>query len=552
MARKSRKKAFDAETMTYFENIAVSENINKTAVYVRLSKEDNGIENSKALENQKEYIKNALSKFSDINIIDIYSDNGFTGVNFNRKGWELLIDDVKSGKINCIAVKDLSRLGRNSVEVGNYLEKVFPFLNVRFISVNDNYDSAKDDYNKKMVENAFRNLMNEFYSRDISKKVIAGIKSRRNMGYVTASNVGHGYKKSEDGKSILPDENAPIVERIFKWRRNGKSKTEIANILNTLAIPSPSQYLYLMGDGIKYKRYKNIKWHTENVGNILSNRVYTGDLILNKTYTRKFDGIKKHYADEEWFVVENFHKALVSKEDFEYIQGLKKKTKAIIHKEKKPNYLKGKIFCGKCGHKLKRRDPYTENTGFGCRSNEKYLKDLCGVYTSEKAIKELLRNMLKTYMNVFMSKIKIVEKLRNSKSFKEKELKRNKDILELRKKIKNTEFKIAELYEDYKAEILSLSDFEFIKAEYNKEYSEDMERLNNLVTENNKSDDFNVLKRKLERLYYDVSSFNDDEYVYSFVKKITVYSKNKIEIEFNFADTFEKLEQFTANGEVSE
>ncbi len=545
MARKSRRKVFDMETMTYHENSTVEENTNKTAIYARLSRKDNGVENGTALENQIEYISKSLERFSDINVVDVYSDNGFSGVDFNRDSWERLINDIKANKINCIAVKDLSRIGRNSVEVGNYLEKVFPFLNVRVISINDNFDNSKDDYNKKMVENAFKNLMNEFYVMDISKKINANIAARRNMGYVVISNIGYGYKKSADSKSILLDENAPVVKRIFEWRKNGKTMAEIAKILNFLAIPAPGRYLYMQGDGEKYARLKDSKWYSKNIKNILTNRIYTGDLIQNKTFTSKLEGINRRVnSEDDWLIIENFHEALVSREDFEYIQGL---NKTISRRPDTVNYLKDKAYCGKCGYMMSRTHTYTKCVSYSCQSNIRKLKELCKVSISEKCLKELLIKLLRNFMNVFVDKNKAAEKIQNSKAFKEKELKRNKEISTLKNTLKEIESKISILYQDFKAEIVSLADFEFIKAAYNSEHKEIETKLNKLMSHNKKINDFKILNKKLERLFSDKNIFNDDKYIFSLVKRITVYSKEKVEIEFTFTDTFKALDDFIAD-----
>ena len=536
--------------MTYSENEIVEENINKTAIYARLSREDNGIEFCTSIDNQIEYITKSLESFSDVNIVEVYSDNGFSGVNFSRNDWERMIEDIKSGKINCIAVKDLSRIGRNSVEVGNYLEKVFPFLKIRVISVNDNYDSIRDDFNSKMVENAFKNLMNEFYVRDIAKKINTSIEARRNMGYIMISNVGYGYKKTADGKGIIPDENAPVVEMIFRLRRNGKTMGEIANMLNYLAIPSPGRYLYMQSNGTKYIKHKDSKWFTKNISDILSNRIYTGDLVQSKTFTSKIDGINKRLKDEnEWIVAENFHQALVSKEDFEYIQGLKK---TICKRPNKLNHLKGKIYCGKCGYELNKREVYSDRPSFNCQSNRHKLKELCRISVSEKAVKEVIVKLLYNFMCVFEDKKTIADKVRNSKYFKDRINKRNGEISAMRKSLKELELKTSALYQDLKAEIISLADFEFIKAEYNREYAKIETELNNLVCENKKADDLTLLDEKLERLFSDENSFDDDEYIYSLVKKITVYSKEQIEVEFTFNDMFNSLDEILCGEEMLE
>ncbi len=322
MARKSRKKVFDAETMTYTDDLQDNQVINKTAVYARLSIADNKLENSDSLDNQIEYIKTALEGYSEINVVETYSDNGFSGTNFKRDSWEQLMNDIKSGKINCIAVKDLSRLGRNSIEAGNYLEKIFPFMNVRFISINDNYDSSCNDYNKSMVENAFKNVMNEFYARDISKKITSALNERRKLGYIVTARIPYGYKRSDDNKQLLPDENtAPVVRKIFEWILSGKRICEITKILNTLAIPSPSKYLYLQSGGKKYIKHENARWYANTIEHILENIVYTGVLVQKKSNVCIFNAVKKvNLPEKDWLTIENAHIPLVSKENFELIQ----------------------------------------------------------------------------------------------------------------------------------------------------------------------------------------------------------------------------------------
>ena len=165
MARKSRKE-------TVLSNVKTDTTlVNRTGVYLRLSIADNGITDGNSIDNQRNYVISRLSELADINIEKIYTENGHTGTTYERAVWQELISDIMAGKINCIAVKDFSRMGRNLLETSNYLEKVFPFLNVRVISLNDNFDSSRENFNRSIVEACFKNLMNECYSRDISKKI---------------------------------------------------------------------------------------------------------------------------------------------------------------------------------------------------------------------------------------------------------------------------------------------------------------------------------------------------------------------------------------------
>ncbi len=233
MARKSRK-TINNNAVKSIVNDAVTEN--KTAVYLRLSSENNG----DTIDNQELYVREYLAKISGINVVKVYKDNGYRGTNFNRDGWEELMSDIYSKKINCIAVKDFSRLGRNFLETGNLLEKVFPFMNVRFISVNDNYDSKNSVFSRSMLEISFKNLMNEMFVRDIAKKTKTNLDSRKAMGYVAVGSVPYGYDVSKDGKKlVLNPETAPVVSKIFEWRLSGKAKCEIARLFNELAVISP-------------------------------------------------------------------------------------------------------------------------------------------------------------------------------------------------------------------------------------------------------------------------------------------------------------------------
>ena len=186
MARKSRKISNGSAENEIAKNTITE---NKTAIYLRLSAENN----SDTIDNQELYVREYLEKIGGVNIVKVFKDNGYSGTNFNRDGWEELMNDLYSKKINCIAVKDFSRLGRNFLETGNLLEKVFPFMNVRFISVNDNYDSKNSVFSRSMLEISFKNLMNEMFVRDIAKKTKTNLDSRKAMGYVAVGSVPYGY-----------------------------------------------------------------------------------------------------------------------------------------------------------------------------------------------------------------------------------------------------------------------------------------------------------------------------------------------------------------------
>ena len=217
MARKSRKNIIETKFTT-------NNKIYNVGIYVRLSVFDDNKKDNDTIENQKNIILDYLKDKEEFKIISIYEDTNFTGTNFNRSGFERLLEDVRKEKINCIIVKDLSRFGRNYIECGNYLEKVFPFMNIRFIAINDNYDSNNENANQTLTMH-LKNIINEIYAKDISKKIKTVIREKQKKGEFTGGYASYGYLKDSENKNkiIINKETEPIVKQIFKLRLQGYS-----------------------------------------------------------------------------------------------------------------------------------------------------------------------------------------------------------------------------------------------------------------------------------------------------------------------------------------
>lgn len=343
-----------------------------TGIYVRLSVEDNGYKNGDSLQNQIDFLMDYIENYGDdMQLIDVYQDNGLSGANFEREGWLRLIEDLKKGRINCVVVKDFSRVGRNYIEVGNYLEKIFPFLGVRIISVNEHYDSAKDSLQNDMLVNSLMNIVNEYYARDISKKIRQVKRVMQERGEYICITVPYGYKKSEVNKKKLciDTESACIVKQIFAWRLQGKGCTVIANYLNVLAVPSPGMYYYMNGN-TGYKKSSQAKWKSKHVVKILTNLTYLGHTVQGTTRSSCFEQGRKvqFLPKEEWVIVEHTHEALVTKEEFAAVEAMAEQSKKK-HREHMRKYqdiphvdnpLRKKLFCGKCGGLLTRRSRVKE------------------------------------------------------------------------------------------------------------------------------------------------------------------------------------------------
>lgn len=349
MARKSRVAG------NAIDIVPAKNGVYRTGIYARLSTEDR---EEDTLDNQIYLLKSHVEDQADMVLTDTYVDNGFSGTNFDRPQFIRLMEDVKSGKINCIVVKDLSRLGRNYIETGNYIENVFPFLNVRFVSVTDEFDTINGDVIEAMVV-SFKNLVNDVYAKDISRKIISAFRTKQKNGEYIGLVAPYGYLKSEENKNkfVIDEQTAPVVQMIFRWYAGGKGLDYIARTLNEMDIDCPRKYRYRIGVTIS-DRYKDSRWGRSSVKTILTNRAYIGDMVQGKVKQELCNNIAKQYVDkEDWIVAENTHEPIIDRELFLSVQRLieeksreqaERREKSGIRGHKEENLLKGYLRCGCC------------------------------------------------------------------------------------------------------------------------------------------------------------------------------------------------------------
>jgi DNA invertase Pin-like site-specific DNA recombinase len=324
---------------------------------MRLSLEDSDVFGRKiesgSITSQRRLIMDFIKRqpeFDGCKVIE-RCDDGLSGRYFDtRPQFTDMIEQAKKGRINCIIVKDCSRFGRDYVELGDYLEQLFPFLGVRFIAVNDNYDSSKTEGG---LDIAFKNLVYDVYSRDLSKKVKASRRQMALQGKYTAAQTLYGYRKKKTDKHSLElnEETAPVVREIFDMRLSGMGLLEIARNLNERGIKCPSAYLHSKGETTIHKGdYEIMCWSGDVVENILRNEIYTGAVVSLKSATDRVTGKLKAQPKSEWIRVERMHDAIVTKEEFQKVQE--------IFKPQKPPCAKRKIHyrCGICGRALNRRN----------------------------------------------------------------------------------------------------------------------------------------------------------------------------------------------------
>ena len=333
-------------------------------LYLQLSRDDGDKEESNSITGQRELLRDFIRTRPELREYAVRIDDGFTGSNFDRPSSKKMLEDVKAGRTNCIIVKDLSRFGRNYKETGNYLERIFPFLGVRFIAVNDGFDTLTAQRGADGYLVPLKNLINEVYSKDISKKSGSALAAKQKNSDFIGAWAPYGYRKCpDDPHKLEPDEaTAPIVRQIFQWRAEGVSITQIARRLNEGGVPSPSAYLYNTGV-CKTEKYNGVIWHVQTVKNILSRQVYIGHMVQG-TKRQSFYENRGQYMKpkEEWIVVENTHEPLIDRENFDAVQELAQRKNAeyfenlgrLTHLKTTENILKGLIYCADCKRPLVR------------------------------------------------------------------------------------------------------------------------------------------------------------------------------------------------------
>ena len=324
----------------------------KVAGYVRLSKEDKIKDESNSITNQKEIITSYIKKNEDLELIDFYIDDGYSGTTFDRPDYKIMFNDLVSGKVNTVIVKDLSRFGRNHVESDNYIENILPGYNVRFISIIDDIDSLNKNNSTDSVLIPLKNLMNDQYAKDISVKVRSTLKMKQLNGEFIGVTAPYGYLKNpkDKHKFIIDKEASYIVKKIFNMALLGKSRKEIAEHLNNKNVLTPSLYKLSKENTNNEELIRSKKWNAEIVNRILRNETYTGTLIQNiKTKpnyrTDKLIDVNK----DEWIITENHHEPIISKDKFDEAQNILDKQKGSRNSE---DILLSYLQCADCGRLL--------------------------------------------------------------------------------------------------------------------------------------------------------------------------------------------------------
>lgn len=518
---------------------------NKACMYLRLSKDDGMSIESNSIINQRELIQ-SYAKKNNLEIVKEYVDDGYSGTTYDRPALKDLMEEIskKNRAFDIIIVKDLSRFGRDYIGAGTYIQKIFPQLHIRFISINDNYDSKHADMSDTNLILPIRNFINDSYARDISNKVKSSQKMKREKGEYIGSFAPYGYKKSEENKNkLIVDENVrDIIKSIFDMKLKGYSSKAIAEELNDLGIDSPKVYKEKQGlhytGGFKVLKVRN--WSAKSINRIIENEVYIGTMLQGKSATINYKNKKQIEKDKrDWVKVEDTHEGIISKEVF-YIANRMLKRDLYSSKEKKTDLFSGMLFCKDCNSPLVRRVvKYKE---------KEQVFYICSKYNKEKSctrhsmkkedLEEILTGIFEGYLvfheNLYQ-KIQMIDITKNIVDTQIGILQREKEM---------TQELLSSLYVDLEEDIISKEEYQIFR----KNYLEQITKLNeNIEYRRNKQEVAKERIKNNEKWLIDIKKYKaltkpDRLSVVMLIDKILIGDDKEIEVIFNHQEEVAFLE----------
>ena len=531
----------------------------KACLYLRLSDEDKRNIEDNSIGNQKKICLEHLKKLPEIEVIASYIDNGASGTNFSRSGFKQMLQDLTKGEINCVVVKDLSRLGRNYLETSEYLEKIFPEAGIRFIAVNNGYDSIRKLNGKQEIVIPFSNIVNDMYAKDVSRKIRSSIETLMKSGEFLppSGSIPYGYLRDEKNNTyIIDEETAPIVQEIFKMKLQGVSDGEIIRTLNRKQIPSPGKIRYLRGM-TKAEKYKDAVWIGSTLRKLLSNEVYLGHRVHGKVKRDCLGAEKKRRPQDEWEYVYNVHPALISEEDFQKIQQIKEKGRekqAQCNKHQKRSLeerrlLTGKIYCGDCGTLMGARKGNQRLTSkksprifYQCDGYEYSGRTRCfNHYISQKDVLEKIKNALKVQFKLIAESDRVIKSIQIDKE--EMLALHDKKRKEINDELTKMEMKKERLLIDYNDGTINSEEYKYIRQKYDDE-EQKLRRVLVFAEKERKNQEKQL--RTIEEWVKLMKQFMpqkniDRKLIEHLIDTIYVYGNKNVEIVFLFKNEIEEL-----------
>ena len=522
----------------------------QAAIYLRLSKEDGdvaagGRPESNSISNQKDLIMDYVGKHPKIHVHSVRVDDGYSGVDFNRPNFQQMLDDIRTGSVDCVIVKDLSRFGRNYIEAGRYIEKIFPMMGVRFIAVTDGYDSLNNAGGSEMMV-PFKNLINDAYSRDISIKIRSNLEVKRKRGEYIGAFVSYGYRKSEEDKNrIVVDEYAAgVVKDIFRMKLLGMSQQAIADTLNEKGILPPLAYKNSIGIRLKtsFDMGETPEWNPVSVTRVLKNELYTGVLIQGKQTTPNYKVKTRVMKPEsQWARIEDSHEAVISRQDFDLVQELLRLDTRCTPGSDRVYPLAGVLVCGDCMEgRVRRTVPANgkQYVYYVCSANKKNKQECSSHRISESDLTGAVLKSIQLHVSEMLG-ICNASALLDELQWKQAGIEKYEERIRLEKEKKaRTDARKLHLYEDFKDGLLTKQEYMQMKEEYTSQsaisekaiisYENEVELLKN--NKGSRQEWIDTFKK-----YENITEL-DRAVVAALVKQVRVYDKKRIEVVFNFQE----------------
>lgn len=532
-----------------------TQKIYKAYVYLRLSKEDLETNESNSIINQRLLVEEFVKRHDDIIVVGEQFDDGYSGTNYERPGFQQMLSDLKDGVADCVIVKDLSRLGRDYIETGEYLQDVFPAMNIRFIAINDFVDTISSSQLDKNLLIPIKNLMNDTYCRDLSIKLRKQFKVQRSNGEFMGAFVFFGYKRDEEDKhKLVPDEvAASIVREIFSLCLKGYSNQKIADILNEKGVPSPIIYKNNMGLHMKsgFSDGAESLWGHKTIERILCNKIYLGILEQGKRSTPNYK-VKKimENAPSEWDIVLNSHEPIIEEVIFDAIQRMKKRDTRMSTIKGHTQLFTGVLYCADC-----KKPIYLRTVK---RGNKQFFYYVCSTYkkgkgcsshsTKVEELHEIILNAMNQQINAIVRLKELSEdigvvKIQKSKKKKLDYLIQNKEVeIDSKKSYK------MKLYESMTEDIISREEYMSLKERYfeqieeleeqKKQYLDELRAVELGLTQNHAWMDLFLSYGKITEL--------SREIIVILIDKVYIHEDGKkVEIIFNFKDEYTELDEIT-------
>lgn len=527
----------------------------KAGLYLRLSVEDGNKDISNSIVSQRELLEEFLSKNEDIDIFKYYIDDGYSGTDFERPAFKQMFEDMQARKINTVIVKDLSRLGRNYLEAGNYIEQIFPLFNIRFISVTDNIDSFLNPKSISNVNLPLKNLMNEEYCRDISNKIRSALNTMKKNGQYISGNAPYGYIKDPEDKHhlVIDIESAKVVKLIFNLCLSGLGTTNIAKELNNRNIVNPSTYRKMKKDNKEIEDKIDTLWTSSMVSKILYNQIYCGDMVQGKTEIMSYKIHKKvKIPEEKWQIVENTHEPIIDRETFEKVKQARSRRKYNWNRNKtNASVFAGHLKCADCQKNMmkivisskKVSGETIREYAYVCPTYSKKSKELCSRhYIKENDLRIAITRSIKYHIDLLTNFEEILNKSKGN-------IFEDKKIISLMNSIKKFETeqeclkkRKQKIYEDWKMDKIDEEQY----YEYTQDYIEERENIESqikqtkeLVTEirkNNEKANNNLWAEKLGQ-FRDISVLTKNM-LDELIDDIYVYEDRRIKINFKYRDEY--------------